>query len=373
MSSISGLISQYGFEFQKKVFMHFLVHKINIGVKLSYELLDDVDFSKDELCDTRCDKCLIQCKTGSFSYDVFKHVICNWILSNKVDKYFLYSDLQMSFEFEIDTLCNDIKNDIIKYVRNTDKRPRADCFKYKIYSKFNSFETQTDIDDLCNLIRYITTNFEFVVKSVELLEEETKDRFISQFGANATINYVKECRFKMFDDKISNNLKKFILKKTPYMIDYMEYNKIGLDIASSIADDRYSVKFYEFKKGKEEIYKSLLNTREGIFLQKIYVDDKVIARYLTNELYYRDLKEYYLGIDKEDMIDNLEESANLKYLEEKSRSLSAIDTFRNTIDKSIDDEILFNSDYKHGCYIFLSSDDAKDDYFIDWCGENEKK
>ena len=373
MSDICGLISQYGFEFQKKVFMHYLVHKMDIGVKLSYELLDDLDYSKEELGGTRFDKHLIQCKTGDFKYDVFKHVVCNWILNDKVDKYYLYLDSPLTFKFDSKQLSKDIKSDVDKYMNNPKKKPRSDCFKYKVNLKFNGFLNQKDIDSLEDSIKYIIDNFEVVDKDINKLEEETKNRFILQFGANATINFVKESRFKKFDDTISNKLKDFILLKTPYTIDYREYNKIGLDIASCITDTQYSVKFYEFKKGKEDIYKSLLNTREAIFLKNIHIDDKVIARYLTNELYYRELKDYYLGIDKEDMIDHLEDTANLNYLDEKSRGLSAAETFRNTIDKSIDDIVLFNADYKHGCYVFLSSDEAKDDYFIDWCGENEKE
>lgn len=74
----------------------------------------------------------------------------------------------------------------------------------------------------------------------------------------------------------------------------------------------------------------------------------------------------------DDMIDDIEDSANFNYLNEKGKSLSAFETFNNTINKSINDEILLNNEYRQGCYIYLSSDNADDEHFIDWCGENEK-
>ena len=145
MFDISGLISQYGFEFQKKVFIHYLIHKMDVGAKLSYELLDDIDFNQEELSITKFDKHLIQCKTGEFKYDVFKHVICNWVLSDKVDKYLLYLDKPMSFTYNLKSLCDDIQADVIKYMKKEKKR--CDCFKYRINLQFKGFSNQNEIQN----------------------------------------------------------------------------------------------------------------------------------------------------------------------------------------------------------------------------------
>ena len=372
MSDLGGIISQYGFEFQKKVFIHYLVHKMDIGVKISYELLDDIDFSNEELGGTKFDKTLIQCKTGTLQYNVFKHVICNWILSENSEKYLLYLDNKLSFSYDIPTLCTEIKNDVIAYMNNPKKKPRRDCFKFKINYLFNAFSSQNDIDNFNASIKYIVDKLEVLDSGVDELEIKTKDRFIAQFGTNATVDFVKKSRYEKFISAINYELTEAILLKKPYTIDYSKYSKICFDIISKITDEHYSIEYFEFKKGKEKIYNSLLSTREAIFLKKINLDDRVIARYLTNELYYKDLRDHYIGIEMDDMIDDIEESANFNYLIEKGKSLSAIETFTNTINKSINDEILLNHEYRQGCYIYLSSDNADDKHFIDWCGENEK-
>lgn len=372
MANLSGIISQYGFEFQKKVFIHYLVHKMDVGIKISFELLDDIDYSNEELGGTRFNKTLIQCKTGALQYNVFKHVICNWILSENSEKYLLYLDNKLSFSYDVPTLCTDIKNDIFAYMNNPTKKPRRDCFKFKINYQFNEFGSQNDIDNFNSSIKDIIDKLEVLDNGIEELEMKTKDRFIARFGTNATVDFVKNSRYERFISAINYELTEAILSKKPYTIDYSKYSTICFDIISKITDEHYSIEYFEFKKGKEKIYNSLLSTREAIFLKKINLDDRVIARYLTNELYYKDLRDHYIGIEMDDMIDDIEESANFNYLIEKGKSLSAFETFNNTINKSINDEILLNNEYRQGCYIYLSSDNADDEHFIDWCGENEK-
>lgn len=376
MSDISGLISQYGFEFQKIVFIYYLVSKMAISVKISYELLDDLDLSKEELGGIKFDKHLIQCKTGNLQYATFKHVICNWILSDDVKKYSLYLDEKLAFSYSTDKLCDDIQNDSITYVNNpnkTPKTPRKDCFKYKVYNEYNGFSNQQDIDMMKQKIKYIVDHLEIIDIDIDELENETKKLYIATYGADATVNCVKNSRYDMFVNTIREELTDSILKKKPYTIDHNRYCQICLETVNCISDHHYSIEYFKFKKGKEDIYKKLLSTREAIFLQKINKDDRSIARFLTSELYYKDLREHYIGISMDDMIDDIEENAFFNYSNEKSRGLSSADTFINTIDISINDSILLNNQYRHGCYIFLSSDSAKDDYFIDWCGENEKK
>lgn len=368
MFELAGIISQYGFEFQRDVFMYYLLTKMNVGIKLSYELLDDIDLGQEELGGTRTSAELIQCKTGKVSYDVFKHVICNWILALPANKYNLYLDLPLSFEYDVDSLCKDIKKDVYKYMSK--ERKRSNSFLYRINNSFNSFLTKEDNDSFKIRVKNICDNLEIENNTISDLKLKTKKHYFDLYCNDLTIRYAKESRFEMFSNIIRDEIIDSILKKCPYTIDHVRYSQVFSETIKCITDDKYNVEYYTFKKGKKEIFKTLLDTREAKFLKKIHTDDRIIARYLTNELYYMDLKKYYLGIDKDELIDDIEETANFNYLSEKNADVK--ETFHNTLLRAINDEILMNNEYRQGCYIYLSSDYAKDEYFIDWCGENAK-
>lgn len=370
MYDISGLITQFGFEFQKKVFIDFLLKEMDIGVQVKYEFLDDVTFCNDSLNGTTIHENLIQCKTGNISYSTFKHVFCNWIALDLQSKYILISEKKLNFTYDLRKLRKDIYNDILNYKITSKSNKRS--ILYKVKKKYNGFSSLLDVKNFLKHIKTIYDNFFIDIANIVDIEMQTKERFFQLYCQDISIEYAKKSRFEMFDSFITTELNKAIAHKEPFVIDQVFYGKIINETIKSIDDEKYNYNFYEFKESKYNIFKSLENSREALFLKKITISEEQVARYLTEELYYKNLREHYNGIGKKLSIDGVEETANLNYLVEKSRHADFKDVFFNTIEKEIDSTILLNAYYKHGCYIYLSSDDSENNYFIDWCGENAK-
>lgn len=371
MEDLTGIITQYGFAFQKKVFNNILLHNMNVGSKFFYEKFDDAAYEEKGLFGATFNSCLVQCKTGKISHSTLKHVIANWLISNDADKYILYLDTELSLEYNSRKVLKDIYNDIKEYIGSGKHNNKAVI--YRIYLKFNKLKKYSDIKKFIVKNKQIISKLEIIVKNKDELESDSLERFISLYCNDLTIDFAKKSRYEMFRDFMLDELEESIIEKKAYEIDFTKYSSICNKTIQSITDEKYSLDYYEFRKNKNKILESYLGRREALFLRKIFPHDKVIAKLLTSELYYEDLRNHYIGIDKNQYICGIEENAHCNYLMNKDIYGGDFKkTFTNTLSTEIDNIILINKEYREGCYIFLSSDDATEGLFIDWCGENAK-
>jgi len=370
MSKTGGTLAQYGFEFQKEVFVFVLINKLKVGDKASYEMIDDIDFNVSDLGNTKLNSLHVQCKTGSFNYSLFRHVICNWLLYDYTDEYILFIDNDLNFHFDSENLSEDIISDVKKYFDK--KKQRIDCYLYKIFKKYNEFNSDIEINKLKSDLLEILNKLKIYSKTISTIKEESMNSFIEEYCTDINIEFAKKSRFEMFCDEIHKGLKKSIEEKKPYTIDFIGFKNLINRTIKSIDNHKYFIDYVEFKNSNKNIYKNLLSSREALFLKKMNMVEGSIVRYLTYELYYKDLRDYYVGIQKSNLINEIEEHAHFNYTETARKNNNIwVETFNNTINTPIDNDVLQNIQYTSGCYMFLSSDEAVN-YFIDWCGENVK-
>lgn len=365
-----GIISQFGFEYQKSVFIYCVLNEINVGKVFGFEYLDDVSFSSKELCCTSMnDNILVQCKTGNITLDTLIHVFANWLTGAEQKKYYLYSENNITCEYSYKTVIKEIYDGIKNY--RITKRSNKNSIYYKLKIKYNHFSSIDNIKKFVKDFRYIFVNKEFVIIDNEKLLAESYAKYTERNSCDLTIEYAKKSRFYSFSDSIILKIREAMLNKSKFVFNYNDYSKLVNYTIKTISDDKYEPIFFEFKNSQKGLYQHLIDSREGVLLQKIYSNEHLIAEYLINELYYKDLRDYYINVDKGNLINNIEDIAYINYLEETENNEELTKVFKNVINKNIDDKILVNKQYNKGCYIYLSSDDAIDgEFFIDWCGEN---
>lgn len=78
----SGITSQYGFLFQRKVFVLYVLENMNVKQRFCFEGKDDVEIAADEKIyelDSSESNC-VQVKSGQVDQSCFSKVVGNWLL-----------------------------------------------------------------------------------------------------------------------------------------------------------------------------------------------------------------------------------------------------------------------------------------------------
>ena len=342
-----GLEAQFGFEYQKKSFLFYLISNMSIGYKLSYELHDDVDSEKSEQdVHLTTSSTLIQCKSGDLQYSKFKRVFCNWLLSRKATNYVLLLEKPLSFNYTFDDLHKDIKQDIVSYMKGGKKAPRKDSCLFRVNEMYKIIENDDELGIFLSDLKYIFERFEVIEKSIDDLESEYKQKYIDEYCSALKIVQAKEQRFDFFVDLLRKELDDAISRKETYSIDHVHFVELNEEAVRSVGDNFYKINYMVFKNSDKNVYDTLLNSKEAIFLKKLYSNDKIIAYFLINELYYKDLRCFYVDVNKNSVVDELEEKAYVNYLFEKEKTDDCKEIFQNTIETSINNDILMNDEYR---------------------------
>ena len=82
----SGITSQYGFLFQRKVFLLYVLENMNTKQRFCFEGKDDVEIVEDEKIyelDSSASNC-VQVKSGVVDQNCFSKVVGNWLLLSDV-------------------------------------------------------------------------------------------------------------------------------------------------------------------------------------------------------------------------------------------------------------------------------------------------
>ncbi|MCD7731612.1 MAG: hypothetical protein LUI05_08995 [Oscillospiraceae bacterium] len=153
-----GITSQYGFLFQKYVFMDTIISHASMDLFFTYEGADDIDIIKNDdisgslfmIASSKNE--FVQVKSGSVSINCWAKVLGNWLL---MDDY-LNSSFTLVCENDLDFLVNDstIIDSVYNYFENGSSKKRNSIAKRvndKFFSKYNE-------DEIKNLITNITKN-----------------------------------------------------------------------------------------------------------------------------------------------------------------------------------------------------------------------
>lgn len=374
---MSGIFSQFGFEYQKEVFINSLLMYFKSGTKAFYERDDDVSIGEydEKLTKTLCDPDrLIQCKSGTISHDILVHVFSNWLLALDNQKEFvLFLENNIDFSYSEQSIKDSLISKIESYPNG--KKPSSRAILYKLKEKYYDKSTSKIKTQFISDLAYVYKFFNVNIKSSAELYESSKSKFTAEYSAILEIESARNLRFDTFRDNIYILIRDELLKKNYIEIEYKDYWRIVEKSIHEVTDQLYNPSFIEFHKkhiDKIETIKKVLK-RETDFFEKIGLDDKYIINLLINEMYYKLVKDHYVCIKQSDLTSLAESIANENYTRTKNQIQNDIkNLFITTINQEIKAKIILNSKMQTGCYIFLSGDDADDEYFIDWSGFNAK-
>lgn len=366
----AGLYSQRGFEFQLRFFvLNFL--KLNKGEEILYEGMDDIELANDYIPIMGVNKLgssFIQVKSGDVDRDIFKKIIMNWLLNydeNREYKCCFENPLSENYLQDKDSFANNLIDDIT----STDKSNRSIIGKLKaLYTnKINILK-----DRILHLINQLRIN----VKNEDNLNLEIKTIYKNHYAEDNVPDIINDNRIEYLINsvrgKIADSIMKVITPKFKYkdLIDYL------YKATEAINDNNFDMTFFDFKtRNTNRVYQYLDKSIAAKQLRLVKDDDQFIINNLVEEIFYKQFREFFINTNSEYHINNLELSANENYnrarMELDSNTLTPLSLYLKTTGKKLESPLFKNNStnnnfYSEGCYVFLTDDDAPEQFKIEW-------
>lgn len=374
MSNNYGINSLAGYAYQIKVFIYY-TFLLSPYQEVGYETFDDVaikDINKfdfdalNSLCKTHDNKCLaIQVKHTTISRDEKDKVIYNWLIAlaeQEIDEFKLFSDAKYNNSFSFED-----PHDFYDEIQNSTKRSDALVSIVK-----NHYDNYSEFESKYNKIK---DNF-------ELIDCEDIDKDIYKV---ADIHFSKSTNEVMFTHRLTEYIQEVrsliltsIEKKEPYKMTYDEFSKIIESIRNRISEDRYEPNYFSYKKCNSiDLSESIVNSRE--YSQLVFCFDKdeaAIKRHLLFNQYYKHSRMKYMTLNKEDIINNLEELSYDNFSTVKSELIANCnDSPINRLSKTKDKSNSYASDeqIKFGSLVYLTSNNVDKELRILWKDDLDEK
>ena len=375
----SGITSQYGFLFQRKVFVLYVLENMNVKQRFSFEGKDDVEISEDEKIyelDSSESNC-VQVKSGKVDKNCFSKVIGNWLLLDcvKSQKYTLF----VENELEIDMSMDSIICEMLSFVEKG-KSEKKTSIANKIYEQYkddvNDNESNKLKDDIRNIVNRITID----KCSMDELDLRLETVFFEKYCTDILeYDIAKKKRLEKFMQDINKQIDESIKRKKTYSLVFAELIKLIVTVSEEISDKSYTVDVKLLKPVFAEKAKMIVNERKRREVNQLFLvnsKEEFVLRGIVNEIFYKDFREVFAEQKSLD-ISNLEEFARENYdiaKDELGVECTPKKLYDRTTVTPIDSDILpKGSMYRNGCYIYLTSDEIDEDLQIGWGEESESK
>ena len=371
----AGITSQYGFLYQRYVFIKIVLDNVGMDKFFTYEGVDDIDFTKiDKIVSISISRnTFYQVKSGTVTRDCLAKIIGNWLLiDNSFSNYKVILENELPFNINDEEVVNGVCNYFFE--GNTKK---SNSISNKVYKKYIENRNNAEIDfreTILNIISKIT----YEVIPMETLKEHIIEVFKSVYCSDIKIyELAKNCRCDRFLNYINKEINEAIEKKKNYTLKFPNFINIIDKVSKEINDRKYIVDISDIKKRKKALAETLMNKkefREVRQLKLVNSNNSFVVNELIKELLYKDLREIYFNSDKT-LISNIEENAFSNYEDAKNKLPEDSDAqklFYETMEKYIPLSIVNDSlIYRQGCYTYLTSDEIDEDKQITWGQENE--
>lgn len=373
-----GIISQYGFYYQRLVFICLIINSASINRYFVYEGVDDIDISSNKSEEismtTISDNKYIQVKSGQVSEAIWSKIIGNWILTNDYfnGNFELICENDLPFN-RFDTATID---KVYKYF-NDGSGKRINSIARKVHDLLFPKMNAQEIKDLI-----LELSKRCVISVVKLDEVKTRirDGYIHTYCSDIKIyNRAKEFRVERLVERVMSKIDSSIAGKSKCVIDYKSFMDIVLEVSHDINDKRYNVNVSELSKSKRLEAEKLVNDsqiREIRQLKLVNNNPEFVCREIVKELLYKDFRSVFTeGSEVSTDVRNMEYYAHSNYQDvifSLTGEVTPYKVFFETIGKDIPSTIVEQSPiYKNGCYIFMTGDDIDSEQQISWGDENE--
>lgn len=370
MNDNSGIISQFGFEYQKLVFIYKAI-QINNDEYIIYEGVDDIEIDKENPISTfETSKYLCQTKSGNITLPIYKKILLNWLLN--LDKHTCFICVsENDFSFEDDSFADKFANEII----NSNQKENALISRVK-----DKYTTQKNIKDLKNDINMLLSKAKFSTLNIEKLVSESIKKFAELYCEDTCSKVIGRERYFRLCDILHKDIAKSLIQKENYKLSFKTLFLKILSVCEAITDEKYDISYFEFKKRAGSKIEEILESQSDAVRQLKLVfpgNDKAVINGLTEQMFYEDLREYFISINKQEEIKNLECVAKynydetLQYFAGYGEERTPYKTFYKTVEKNLpaplpSDRSSSLSFYRHGCYIHLTDTRIDKDLKIKW-------
>lgn len=372
----AGIVTQYGFLFQRKAFIFYVLSNVATNQSYTFEGKDDIDISTDEsiFCVQTPGSDFIQVKSGTVDETCFCKVICNWLLLDKEacnPTLFIENELP----FPVD---DSIKDKILEYISNGKEKKKSSIAR-KAYEKYKDLipDNLTSLSDrICELL----DSYKQVVHGMDDLDRRLEEVFSSTYCQDIKeYELAKAKRLERFILYINREIDNSIKAKTPYILLYPNFIRIIMQVRDEISDEKYVTNIPELKKKVKDEAARIVGERAIREVEQLYfVDqsDQFVIDGIVHELLYKDFREVYVK-QKELELANIEQDAHENYetalfsLEEEDRHIPK-KVYQETVKIPIAGSLLPQSSvYRKGCYIYLTGNEIDEENQITWGEGNE--
>lgn len=370
-----GIIPQYGFLFQRYVFIDIVISQMSNEKIFTYEGKDDIDISpNDQILSIAKDENknqFVQVKSGIVQKECWAKIIGNWLLADIT----AYHKVIIENPLLFDPKSEEMVKYLCDYFKNGQNK-RVNSIARKVYDKYitSSQEYETLKNDIININQSIDIEILPIQTLITKITETIKNIYCQDIK---TYEKAKDIRTERLIWNINKDLDKKISEHNPFILDYISFMKYVTDVINQVSDKNYSVNTsLKLKKEKELITKEFIRnsqSREIKQLRLVKNDEGFIINSLARENLYKDFRDIYNGIE----IINMEEIAFTNYdnaRNELDDQATSKDLYFKTINKNIPSSILNNSPiYSNGCYIYLTGDNIEPEKQISWGNDDSEQ
>ena len=368
---MSGITAQYGFEYQKLIFIKTILENFRVDAKFGFENKDDVDYEiNNPICGIINGQTVIQSKSGNITDEILCKVIANWMLLDPNNNYILMTESTVATNISDESFFE-------KFVSlvNASKGKRSDSIFKKIYLKYSN-NALLEKEDLKKDFRNVVAKIQIEVNSLNNLLTEIEHNYILNFcEAIKTIPSLCKKRVMEFMNILKIKIDSSMMGKQPLLVDFPQLIKIITDISNRYNQDHYVIDVNEFKNKKTEEIRQLIaenKKREVIQLGYVFENPKQISRQLINKLLYEDFRSVYTDDTEISNIEYQAKDCHSSIIDEYGETIEPKKLFELTTSKSLESNKLPRGKmYSDGCYIYLTSDEAKENYKIWWKKDGE--
>lgn len=375
----AGITSQYGFLYQRLIFIYTVLENISPNCLFVFEGKDDVDILPTEqiVAITKDQATCIQVKSGEVDKSCFSKIICNWLLLDKESEltYYLFLENELTFDDDISEQINNIYDYIV-----SGKSKKRSSISRKTYELFKSHIEDKDVDFVKHKIEGVLNSYEKNIFSLACLEENLIKTFNRDYCQDIVLyDIAAQKRLERFLQLINAEIDISIKSHSSYSLLYQEFFSLVSQVREEISDTRYKVDVSKLKKTFNSKAAQIVEENTSREVQQLYLvspDTSFVVENIINELFYKDFREVYDN-QREIDISNIEETAYENYrdslftLSDEEKDIPK-KVFFETVGREIVSDLMPNSPiYRKGCYIYLTGGKIEKEKQITW-GENDE-
>lgn len=369
-----GLVAQYGFLYQKHVYILMALQYMAADTFFTYEGVDDIDIEKDNPLHavSIASKSFIQVKSGTVNESCMIRIVGNWMntddytLNRENREISLYVENEIGFDYKDTAFAEQVVTAF-----KAGKTMKKGSIMRTAHDKYQSeLSNPTFVEQITAVLNTIT------VKSHSF--DELSKKLLSKFcidycGDIHVFELAKQKRLDRLVSYMGDEIDNAISNKQPFVLRYNHFIRMIQKVSEEISDTKYTIDVSAMKKKMRPEAEKIVEEQLRREVQQLNAVDKQVSFVIEGvlqQMLYKDFRDVY-SINDAVSVSNIENEAKENYddaifsLDDEERSPRKI--YLSTIGRTIESDFLpSGSIYRKGCYIYLTRDDISDELQISW-------